>query len=156
VRIWRRSLVTGTNVAYPPMGEGGLMRPYALDLRKKIIEAYERGEGSVRTLARKFGVAPNTVQNYRTRLRATDSLEPDPHAGGAPPLIDDPHLEEVRAVVAEEPDATVGEVAKAVARRTHIRVSRPTMGRVLQRLGLTRKKNASCKRTRHRAGQEPA
>jgi transposase len=116
------------------------MRPYGLDLRTKILEAYERGEGSVRTLARLFGVTPNTVQNYRTRVRVTGRLEPDPHAGGVPPRIDDAHREEVRALVAEKPDATVAELAKLFARRARIRVSRPTMGRVLQALGLTRKK----------------
>lgn len=116
------------------------MRSYALDLRTKIVEAYERGEGSVRRLARLFGVAPNTVQNYRTRARETGCLDPDPHAGGVPRLVDDAHVEEVRALVAEKPDATVAEVAEQLWHRARIRVSRPTMGRVLQALGLTRKK----------------
>jgi len=42
------------------------MEPYGLDLRTRIVEAHENGEGSVRELAERFAVAPNTVQNYLT------------------------------------------------------------------------------------------
>jgi transposase-like protein len=38
------------------------MSLYSLDLRRKIVDAYDRGEGSVRDLAERFDVAPNTCR----------------------------------------------------------------------------------------------
>jgi transposase len=38
------------------------MSCYSIDLRKKIVEAYEQGEGSVRGIAKRFLVSPDTVQ----------------------------------------------------------------------------------------------
>ena len=35
------------------------MKAFSLDLRQRIVEAYERGEGSQRSLARRFAVSPN-------------------------------------------------------------------------------------------------
>ena len=42
--------------------------PYRLDLRRRIVRAYNRKEGSVRTLARRFAVSPTTVQTYLNLL----------------------------------------------------------------------------------------
>ncbi|MDC0681450.1 hypothetical protein [Sorangium atrum] len=50
------------------------MGPYSIDLRQRIIDAYQNREGSIRELAERFEVAPNTVQNYLTQLRATGDL----------------------------------------------------------------------------------
>ena len=55
---------------------------YTIELRRRIVRAYAQGQGSVRELAKRFAVAPNTVQNYRNLLRDTGSLAPRPHGGG--------------------------------------------------------------------------
>jgi transposase len=49
-------------------------------------------------------------------------------------------LQKVQQLVDEQPDATTEELADELARKHAIAVSRPTMGRALQRLNLTRKK----------------
>ena len=125
------------------------MRPYALDLRTRIVNAYDNEEGSVRELADLFAVTPNTVQNYLNLRRATGSLEPRPSGGGgAEPLINEHGLEDVRRLVDERPDASESELAHEFEQRHGISVSRATMGRARRRLGMSRKKNAS----RHGAG----
>jgi transposase len=116
------------------------MRAYGTELRRRIVEAHNNGEGSVRDLAERFAVAPNTVQNYLNLQRATGSLEPRPHGGGLPSKIDDQGLQQVRALVEETPDATVDELADDFSRRHHIAVGRSTMDRALHRLNMTRKK----------------
>jgi transposase len=107
--------------------------PYRLELRRRIVGAYNNREGSVRALAKRFAVAPNTVENYLELLRETGSLTPRPHGGGARRRIDAQHLDEVRRLIGEMPDATVAELVQVFAQRYQIAVSRPTMARTLQR-----------------------
>ena len=119
------------------------MQAYGMELRTRIVEAHRYGEGSVRELAERFAVAPNTVQNYLTLYRTTGSVEPRPHAGGIPPKIDERGLQQVSALLERTPDATVEELSDDFARRHHIAVGRSTMDRALHRLGVTRKKKHS-------------
>jgi len=125
------------------------MEPYGLDLRARIVEAHKNREGSVRELAERFAVAPNTVQNYLTLYRTTGSVAPRPHGGGVPPKIDERSLEQVGMLVEKMSDATVNELADEFSRRHHIAVGRSTMDRALGRLNVTRKKNAACDRAGH-------
>lgn len=122
---------------------------YGQELRARIVESYENKEGSVREIAERFKVSPTTVQSYLKLKRSTGGLDPRPVSGGTAPILGAEELEKVRQVVEEHPDATTEELAHEVARRHIAAVSRPTMGRALQRLGYTRKKNAA----RKRAGQ---
>jgi transposase len=122
---------------------------YGLDLRSRIVDAYESGEGSIREVADWFSVSPGTVQSYLKLKRETGRLDPRPVSGGVAPLIDDDDLQKVQQLVEEQPDATTEELAHEFAGKHSIAVSRPTMGRALQRVGITRKKNAAC----GRAGQ---
>ena len=50
------------------------MKAYHLDLRQRIVDAYQKAEGSVRELAARFKVAPRTVQNYLNLKRETGSV----------------------------------------------------------------------------------
>lgn len=122
---------------------------HGLDLRTRIVDSYENKEGSIREIAERFKVSPTTVQSYLRLKRSTGGLDPLPVSGGSEPILGAKELESVRQIVEEHPDATAEEIADELARRHIAAVSRPTMGRALQRLGLTRKKNAA----RSRAGQ---
>lgn len=135
--------------------EHGNMRAYGLELRRRIVAAYQNGEGSLREVAERFAVAVVTVRDYLALHRTTGSLEPRPHGGGIPPLIDVQGLEHVRRLVQQSPDATETELADDLARHHFIAVSRQTMGRALAQLGLTRKKNSTRDGARHRACPEP-
>lgn len=125
------------------------MRPYHTDLRKRIVDAYQKAEGSVRELAARFKVAPKTVQNYLNLERETGSVEPRPHGGGPAPKVDDAGVQELRAVVEEKNDRTLDELANELDRRHHVRVGRTTVWRILDRLGITRKKRLNALRNRN-------
>jgi transposase len=128
------------------------MRPYSTDLRERIVDAYHKAEGSVRELAERFKVAPKTVQNYLNRKRETGSVEPRPHGGGPAPKLDDAGVQELRAVVEEKNDRTLDEIANELDRRCKVRVGRSTVWRIVERLGITRKKNATRRRRRSARG----
>jgi transposase len=121
--------------------------PYQVDLRRRILRAYTHGEGSVRALAKRFAVAPGTVQNYLNLFRQTGSLAPRPHGGGVKPRLDSQRLKDVYRLIQEMPEATMLELAKALADRYHIEVSRQTMARALQQA----RRDAEGTRSRDRA-----
>jgi transposase len=116
------------------------MDPYSIDLRQRIVDAYRKGEGSVRELATRFAVAPNTVQNYLNLERRTGSVMPRPHAGGTAPKLDQEGVQHVRTLLEEKNDRTLDELRHQVAARHQVVVSRSTMWRTVARAGMTRKK----------------
>jgi transposase len=123
------------------------MAAYSIDLRQKILHAYERRLGSQQTLAEVFGVSLSFIEKLLRRYRITGELGPKPHTGGQKPRVDATAQAVVRQVVREHPDATLGELCTRLAEATGVHVSPATMCRVVQRLGLPRKKNHSMPRS---------
>ena len=107
--------------------------PYPIELRRRIVAAYTDKEGSVRDLAKRFAVAPKTVENYLNLVRRTGNVASRPHGGGVKPRIEPQHLGEIRRLLRERPDATVAELVNAFAQRCHVAVSPQAMVRALQR-----------------------
>ncbi len=56
------------------------MKPYSLDLRQKVIDAYEAKEDSQRGLAKRFKIGFSTVQRLLKRYHAGEGIAPKPHA----------------------------------------------------------------------------
>ena len=122
------------------------MNPYSNDLRHKIVAAYEGTEYSQRAVAALFGVSPATVRNLVRRKRETGSTDALPHSGGKAASLDEPARSFVQAEVKRANDVTLEELVQGVARKHKKRVSLSTMCRVLQALGLPRKKRRSTPR----------
>jgi transposase len=118
------------------------MKAYSLDLRQKILQAYDHGRGSQRALAALFGVSRGFVEQLMQRRRTSGEIAPRPHAGGRQPRCAPPTLTLVRQLVQARPDATLAELCTQLQQHG-VRVSVATMCRVLQRLGLPRKKSPS-------------
>ena len=117
------------------------MKPYSLDLRAKILRAYDGHHGSQRALAALFGVSRACVENLLRRRRTMGTIAPRPHAGGRRPSCDTAARELVALMLREQPDATLEELCTQLRQHRGVRVSVPTMSRMLRRLGLPRKKN---------------
>jgi transposase len=58
------------------------MAAYSIDLRQKILRAWERHLGSQRPIADIFGVSLAFVEKVLRQHRLTGELAPKPHAGG--------------------------------------------------------------------------
>jgi transposase len=95
------------------------MKPYSLDLRQKIIEAYQNSEGSQRQLARRFKVSLGFIQNLLTRYRQDGTLEPRPKQNGFPPKLA-AHESLVKELVEQFPDATLKELTDTLAQKGDI------------------------------------
>jgi transposase len=133
------------------------MRPYSNDLRHRIVAACESKEYSPPQVAKLFGVSLATVKNFLRRHRGTGSPDALPPAGGKRPSLDDKARAFVHALLSQNNDLSLAELCAQVARRHKKGVSRPTMCRVLQALGLPRKKSRSTPRNGTRpASSRPA
>ncbi|HEY0546003.1 MAG TPA: helix-turn-helix domain-containing protein, partial [Pyrinomonadaceae bacterium] len=61
------------------------MKAYSLDLRQRVVQAYEHGHGSIPEIATRFGVGTAFVKKMLRQWRATGDLAPLAHGGGKPP-----------------------------------------------------------------------
>ncbi len=116
------------------------MKPYSNDLRQKVVEAYKKGEGSMRKLARRFSVSLSFVWLLMQRYRETGGVAPKAHGGGQArklTLYDEVVLEQL---VKDHPAATLMELSELLKDKTEAEVSASTIGLTLRRRGITRKK----------------
>ena len=119
------------------------MKSYSMDLRHKILHAYERRLGSQRALADLFGVSVSFVEKLLCRRRRTGTVAPKPYAGGQQRRLGATAETAIQEAVRATPDITLEELCSRVADLQGVQVSVPTMCRALQRLGLPRKKSRS-------------
>jgi transposase len=112
------------------------MTPDSQDLRQRIVDTVPRGDGTIGQIAERFLVSVSFVTRLLQTYRGTGSVEPRPHGGGNPAVLTPEHLERLRELIRQQPDATLEEC------RTHLGASCSlmTISRALSRLELPRKK----------------
>lgn len=118
------------------------MKPYSLDLRQKIVDAYDRGGISQRQLARQFNVATSFVQKLLKQRRETGSIAPKVRTEQTPPKLNAQHRALLRELLEAQNDATLEELRDRLHARTEVFVSVSTMHNTLKRMAITVKKNA--------------
>jgi len=115
------------------------MNAYSEDLRKKIVEATERGTPNTE-VARAFGVGVSSVKRYVATAREGRSLAPKRRPGSKPKL-DERARKLLEADLEERPAAVLPERREFLERVAGVRVSDSTVSRMLRRLGWSRKKD---------------
>ena len=121
------------------------MNAYSEDLRKKMVEAKERGMPTVE-VARAFGVGISSVKRYAKTAREGGSLRPK-RSSGRPPKADERARRLLEADLQERPTATLPERCEYLRGVAGLRVSESTVSRLLRRMGFSRARPPS--RTRH-------
>jgi transposase len=81
-----------------------------------------------------------TVANWVKRFKDESSVGPREQRHGPLPKLDDKGLEKLRELVEENPDATRGELAERLHRRTGVELSKMGITRALRRLRMPREK----------------
>jgi len=114
------------------------MKAYSEDLRRKIVDAIERGMPKAQA-ARTFGVGVSTVKRYATRAQRGEPLEPG-KAPGKRPKMDEKVSKLLQEDLKERPFVTLRERCNYMEAISGVSVSRSTMCRAIARLGKTRKK----------------
>jgi transposase len=90
------------------------MRAHSIDLRQRIVRAYENKEGSIRELASRFSVSKDSVHQLLQLYRTTGSVEPIPYKVGAKAKFNDADLVELEKLVAAKNDATLSELCECI------------------------------------------
>lgn len=114
--------------------------PLSIDLRQRIIAAYEAKEGSQRQLAERFKVSLSFIRDLRRHQRQTGTIQPKPHGGGTTAKLGKEQLPIVEALVMAQPDALLEELCERFAQQTGVKVSVSTMQRAVCKLKLRVKK----------------
>lgn len=114
------------------------MKAYSKDLRRKIVDAIERGMPKAEA-ARTFGVGISTVKRYATKAQKGEPLEPG-KAPGKRPKMDERLRKLLEEDLNERPFVTLQQRCEYVEAISGVSVSRSTMCRAIARIGSTRKK----------------
>lgn len=118
------------------------MQPYSLDLRQRIVQAYEQGQGTIPEIAEQFSVSPAFVNKMLRQWRDTGDLAPLPHGGGKPPSLSKQQLQLLKRKAQQQSDISLVELQQSLSDEQQVNVHLSTISRALARLGLPRKKSA--------------
>jgi transposase len=115
------------------------MKTYSMDLRERVLRAYDQQTGTQTQVAARFGVSVPWIKKLLRRRRETGSAAPKPHGGGWTPRFSGPKLERLQALVLKDRDATLQELLD----RSGVAASIMAVQRALLRLGWRLKKSRS-------------
>lgn len=113
---------------------------HSIELRIRVVAAYESGVGSYPEVAARFDVGEASVKRWVQLQRREGDVAPTPKAGGMPSRIGLVDLEAALAVIR---DATAGEITAEFnrQRRRRDRVHVSSIKRALRRHGYVVKKS---------------
>ncbi len=124
-----------------------MTRPLSTDLRERLISAVEGGM-SRRSASKRFGVAASTAIKWFAQWRQTGDVRPRPQGGDHRSHRIEAHAGEILALVEETPDMTLAEIAAHLHAAHGLKVAHSTVWRLLNRHGMTLKKNRARSRAR--------
>jgi transposase len=112
------------------------MKTTSLDLRERILAAYDADEGAREEIAWRFRVSLGLVKKLLQQRRHTGEIGPRHHRSGRKPLLLEHHRQRLRRLVAEKPDRPLQQLREALG----LACTLPTIHYALAALGLTFKK----------------
>lgn len=115
------------------------MRTISLDLRERILAAYDKNEATREEVAERFCVSLGLVKKLLQQRRRLGDVRPQHHRSGRRPGLVALQQHQLRALVKQKPDLTLKELRAA----TGLACSLPAIHYVLARMGLTYKKRRS-------------
>lgn len=118
------------------------MRPYADDLRQKVLHAVDTQQGSYSFLARVFGVSASWMKAVVRRRRQTGHTHALTGTPGPAPKLSPALLAWLRLELERVPDRTEAELQRCLLAARGVAVSQPTISRALTTRELPRKKRA--------------
>jgi transposase len=117
------------------------MQAYSLDLRERVVRAYEKGGGTLAKIAAQFSVGQTFIKKMLRQKRETGTVERLPQRAGAKKRLSDVQRQWLAQQVTAEPDLTLGELQEQLGEEKNVQVSQATVCRELQALRLPRKKS---------------
>lgn len=116
------------------------MLAYSIDLRERVVAAYEEGGETIAEIAERFAVGRTFVKKMLRQKRETGSLETRPRRYGPAKRLSLKDHTWLRREIEKEPDATIDALHERLSEKRGVKVSRATVGRAVQSLDLPLKK----------------
>lgn len=116
------------------------MAAYSIDLRKKILSAWENKEGTQRELAKRFKVSLSFIRDFLRRYRETGEIAARQQGGDRRSKLKGEKEELLKIIVTEQNDIYLREIQEEIKEKEGIEVSVSSLSRTLNRLNLKRKK----------------
>jgi transposase len=117
-----------------------MARAYSDDLRRKLLDAHDRGQGTLSQLAQQFGVSRGWAWKISAQRKASGQVERKQFTPGPKSRLDRAVL---AAIVTSQPDATLPEIQAELERRSQLRLCTVYLWRVLGKMGFRLKKSHS-------------
>lgn len=114
-----------------------VMKTLSIDLRKRIVEAYDAKEGTRQEIADRFKVSLAMVKKLLEQRKRLGTLEPQSYRCGRKPILQEQDLQWLRQMVTKRPDITLKELQQLCSKQCSIM----TISRCLEQLGASYKKN---------------
>jgi transposase len=111
------------------------MKPYSMDLRERMIAAYDAGH-QTKEVSNTFKVSPAFARRLKQHRRERGDIVPRTGGGGQTPKVD---LIRLGELVKQKPDATLAELRESLK----VDCTLWTICKALRRLKLTYKKSRS-------------
>ena len=121
-------------------------RSYSTDLRVRVIDAISDGLSRRRAAAR-FGVGVSTAVKWYRRYRETGEIAARKQGQPGGSKLDS-HEAFILALVAEQPDISLAEIAARLAEQRAVSACPATVWYFLERRGISFKKNRARRRAR--------
>lgn len=118
------------------MWQSSGVKTLSLDLRERILAAYDQEEVTREEVAHRFRVSLGMVKKLVQQRRHTGHIGPRHHHSGRKPLIVASHHAHLRVLLDKKPDLTLKELRAA----TGLTCTLPAIHYALQKLELTYKK----------------
>jgi transposase len=115
-----------------------MARPCSDDLRRKLLEAFDQGKGSLGELAARFGVSLGWAWKVSAARKRTGRMERPSYRPGAKRRIDEDAL---ARLLHSHPNATLVQLQAGLENKTGLRVSTQHLWRAVKRLGFRLKKS---------------
>ena len=119
-------------------------RTISLDLRERILAAYDEGGDTRQGVARRFRVSLGMVKKLLQQRRHTGDIAPRHHRAARKPRIVAGHQRQMRVLLVKKPDLTLKELRNAMS----LECSLQAIHVVLAKMGLTYKKRLSAPRNK--------
>jgi transposase len=120
-----------------------------MELRVRVVAAYNDGEGSYSEMAERFRVGEASVNRWLARQRRTGDVAPDVRGGSRRARLITPEGEEyIRDCLAVVPTVTMAMLTQMYELKWGVSMSSETMRLAVTRLGYTRKKGLYALRPR--------
>ena len=113
-----------------------MKKTLSVDLRKRVLAAYDKGQGTREEIAERFCVSLGMVKKLLQQRRRIGDIAPQHHRSGRKPVLLSEHRRQARQLLQGKPDLTLEELRKAMA----LDCSLVAIHYMLADMGLTYKK----------------